>query len=208
MIVDPAGDKDVQAGIGNDQWAMLVVSVRPTLDDMGLCEVYIEDGEAGEMSTSTAQDAATSLYIRNGRITILGVERVGTDSAWLHIKNALTAAGRHIEIKKKDQFGGNLQLLAPAGRSKNYKLESNLAWPLNNSKLYIVDELADEIKAALENETNKFPFFHVDILDALAYVYDILGDKAFSLYFSLESEEEEDEVEEPSYAGRSKCAGY
>ena len=70
-------------------------------------------------------------------------------------------------------------LLSPAGRSKNKKIIDNLEWPLNNSKIHLVDDLPDEIINAIMNETNKFPFFHVDILDALAYVYDILADPEF-----------------------------
>lgn len=209
MIVDPAGDKDVQQGIGNDKWAMGCISIRPTRDDLGLSDVYIEDLTCRAMSTSEAQDAAVTMYARNGRIIMLGVERVSTDSAWLHIKNALSARGRHLQLHKKGQFGGNLTLLSPAGRSKNYKIESNLAWPLNNGKLHIVDDLEDDVLEELESETKKFPFFHVDVLDMLAYIYDILADPALPLYFGEEEEddEEEDEVY-ANFAGRSKVTGY
>ena len=70
-------------------------------------------------------------------------------------------------------------LLSPAGRSKNKKIQDNIQWPLNNSKIHITDDLGDAFMTNLEAECNKFPFFHVDILDALAYVYDILADPEF-----------------------------
>jgi hypothetical protein len=175
---------------------------------MGLSDVFIEDVIYGEMSISQATDAACSMYVRNGRIALLGIERVATDSAWLHIKNALSANGRYIDLKKKDQFGGNLQLLSPSGRAKNYKIESNLAWPLNNSKLHLIEEMSIQFVDALRNECEKFPFYHVDILDALAYVYDLLGDKALQFYFYAEEEELEPIEVADNYTGRSALGGY
>ena len=179
MIIDPAGDKDVQSGNKNDRWAMLCLGVDPVMDDLGLSNVYIEDAIVGQMGSAESQDAACSIYMRNGRISMLGVERVGTDSAWLHVKNALAAKGRYLEIKKKGKYGGNLMLLSPAGRSKNAKIQDNLQWPLNNGKLHYVDDIGDDVVSELRTECDKFPFFHVDILDALAYVYDILADPEF-----------------------------
>jgi len=208
MIVDPAGDKDVQAGIGNDKWAMGVLSVDLIHDELGLCNVYVEDLICRELSTSGAQDAACSMYMRNGRIVMLGVERVATDSAWKHIQNALEARGRYLELHKKGKFGGNLTLLSPAGRSKNLKIENNLAWPLNNAKLHLVDDLPDEYVEELQNECDKFPFFHVDILDMMSYLYDILADPALPLYFATEEEDEEDEGGEEERTGRSAVGGY
>ncbi len=209
MIVDPAGDKSVQKGIGNDKWSMGLLSIEPVYDDLGLSNVFLEDLICAEMSTGEAQDAAVMMYSRNGRIVMLGVERVGTDSAWLHIKNALAANRRYLEMHKKGTFGGNLMLLAPAGRSKNYKIETNLSWPLNNGKLHIVDDLPEEAVNELKSECNKFPFFHVDILDMMAYLYDILADPTLPFYFSHEDEEEdEDNVPYDGDAGRSEWTGY
>ena len=179
VIIDPAGDKDVMSGSKNDRWAMLCVSVKPTMDDLGLSQIYIEDAIIGQMGSSESQDAACTIYTRNGRIAMLGVERVGTDSAWLHVKNALAAKGRYLDVKKPGRFGGNLMLLSPANRSKNKKISDNLEWPLNNGKLHIVDDLDESVLDEIKNECHKFPFFHVDILDALAYTYDILADPEF-----------------------------
>ena len=209
VIVDPAGDKDVQKGIGNDKWSLSCLSVDPCYDDLGLSNVYIEDLIYGEMSIPEAQGAAVAVYTRNGRITMLGVERVGTDSAWSHIKNALAANKRYLEIHKKGVFGGNMMLLEPAGRTKNRRIEGNLAYPLNNGKLHIVDDLPKELLDEVKAECEKFPFFHVDILGNMAYIYDILADPTISFYFAHDEDEDEDEdFYDDSGSGRSKSAGY
>ncbi len=209
MIVDPAGDKSVQSGVGNDKWAHGCISVDPYFDDMGLSDIFIEDIIFGEMSIDEAQDAAVTMYIRNGRITMLGIERVSTDSAWKHIKNALEATKRYLELHTKGKFGGNMMLLSPAGRSKNYKIEANLSWPLNNGKIHYVDDLPDDAIAGIKSECDKFPFFHVDILDMLSYVYDILADPTLPFYFGPEDEEDEDARDElGDYGGRCATTGY
>jgi len=208
VIIDPAGDKEVQSGAGNDSWAMLCVSVRPYVDELGNSDVYIEDGIVSEMGLSTAIDAACNLYIRNGRIALLGIEKVANDTTYRHIQNALTARGRYLEIKKAGKYGGNLLLLSPSGRSKNYRIETALAWPLNNSKLHYVDDLDTDMVAKLKEECNKFPFFHVDMLDALAYIYDILADPTCAYSFGFESEEDEDNGYEEEGTGRNEWTGY
>lgn len=179
VIIDPAGDKDVQSGNKNDRWAMLCIGIEPHMDDLGLSNIYLEDAIVGEMGSAESQGAGCDIYTRNGRITMLGVERVGTDSAWLHIKNALAARGRYLEMKKAGKAGGNMMLLSPANRSKAKKIGDNLEYPLNNAKIHIVDDLDPEVLDWLEQECGKFPFFHVDVLDALSYTYDILADPEF-----------------------------
>ncbi len=208
VIIDPAGDKEVQSGSGNDSWAMLCVSVRPYLDELGNSDVYIEDGIVSEMGLSSAIDAACNLYIRNGRIALLGIEKVANDTTYRHIQNALTARGRYLELKKSGKHGGNLLLLSPSGRSKNYRIETALAWPLNNSKLHYAEDLDPEIVNNLREECNKFPFFHVDMLDALAYIYDILADPTNAYQFGIEEEEDEDGYEDDNDQGRSSVGGY
>jgi hypothetical protein len=209
IIIDPAGDKEVQSGSGNDSWAMLCVSVRPYLDELGNSDVFIEDGIVSEMGLSSAIDASCNLYIRNGRIALLGVEKVANDTTYRHIQNGLTARGRYMSLKKPKQYGGNLLLLSPSGRAKNYRIETALAWPLNNSKLHYVEDLDPELVAKLKEECNKFPFFHVDMLDALAYVYDILADSTNTGVFETEEDEEDEEQNQPMAAGgRNATTGY
>jgi hypothetical protein len=181
IIIDPAGDKDVQSGKKNDSWAMLCLSVELERDEQGNQNVYLEDAIVGEFGLSASTDAACNLYMRNGRISILGIEKVGQSTQYDQIMQGLKARGVYIAIKKKGQQYGNLMLMAPAGRDKNYRIESGLAWPLNNGKLHIVDTVDPDVAAALKGECDKFPFFHVDILDAMAYLYDILADESVVL---------------------------
>jgi hypothetical protein len=192
IIIDPAGDKEVQSGNGNDSWAMLCVSVRPYLDELGNSDVYIEDGIVGQMGLSSAIDAACSLYIRNGRVEILGIEKVANDTTYEHIRKGLVARGRYLSIKKKGKYGGNLLLLSPEGRGKNYRIEAALSWPLNNGKLHYVDDLCDEVVFSFQEECSKFPLWHVDNLDCLAYLYDILADPTSTYMFQTEVDEDDD----------------
>lgn len=175
VIIDPAGDEDVIAKGKSDKWAMLTVSINPDKGDHGLSDVYIEDGIVDFFALNTAISAACSLYRRSGKVSLLAIERVGQSSHYSHVKKALEDDhGVYLGLKKTGVFGGNLLLLSPGNRNKNYRIESALSWPLINGKLHIVDDL--EFKEQIRTECEKFPFYHVDILDALAYLYDILAD--------------------------------
>ena len=207
VIVDPAGDDSVQTGADNDMWAIGCVSVQPCIDDLGMSAVFVEDVIAEKMGLSEAIDAACNLYMRNGRIAVLGVEKVANDTTYRHIQNALRAKGRFLEIKQKGKWGGNLQLLNPSGKSKNYRIESALTWPLNNGMLHLSNSLTNDVQDKIETECNKFPFFHVDILDMLAYVYDILTDPTFSFLPAEEEKEEADDYDDYQL-GRNKSTGY
>jgi len=206
LIVDPAGDKSVQKGTGNDEWAILCLGVKPSMDELGNSDVYLEDIMLDKMGLSEAIDATVQMYMRNGRIQVLGVEKVGNDTTYDHIKKALRAKGRHIEIGKGQRLG-SMVLLAPAGRDKNRRIEAALSWPLNNGKLFYSTAIDPQKIEAIKIEMNKYPFFHVDALDAWAYLYDILANK-FS--FQLEDYEEDEEVaqELSLVQGRSQIGGY
>lgn len=175
VIIDPAGDKEAIMGGKSDPWAMIMVSISPDKDDLGLSNVYIEDIISDTFALDLAISAACSLYRRSGRVSLLGIEQVGQSTHYKHIMDSLKQDhGVYLEIKKANKYGGNLLLLAPRSRDKNYRIESALSWPLTNGKLHIVDDI--EAKSLLQDECDKFPFFHVNILDALSYLYDILAD--------------------------------
>lgn len=180
IIVDPAGDKDVLAGTKSDNWAMLCVSIGMGKGDLGLSDVYIEDGIVGQFALNTAIGAVCDLYRRSGRVSLLAVERVGQSSHYEHIRKALEDDfGVYLSLKKQGKYGGNLLLLSPSGRNKNYRIESALSFPLANGRLHLVDDL--DFLGKLRDECDKFPFFHTDILDALSYLYDILLDSSTPL---------------------------
>jgi hypothetical protein len=54
-----------------------------------------------------------------------------------------------------------------------------LQWPLNNGKLFYSKAIPQKYIDALIEEMNKFPFYHVDILDMLAYAYDLFKEYRF-----------------------------
>jgi len=206
LIVDPAGDETVQKGTGNDDWAIMCFGVRPTMDELGNSDVYLEDVILDKMGLSEAIDAAVQMYMRNGRIQVLGVEKVGNDTTYEHIRKALKAKGRHIEIGKGNRLG-SMVLLAPAGRAKNRRIEAALSWPLNNGKLFYSTAIDMQKIASIKTEMDKYPFFHVDGLDAWSYLYDILANK-----FSFQLEDYEDDENERQdlnlVQGRSAIGGY
>ncbi len=108
------------------------------------------------------------MYMRHGIIQQMGVEKVGLSTTEIHITNALRMRGRRLSID-----AGNLILLKPAGRSKERRVENALQWPLNNGKLHYSTLIAGKYIDAIIEEMQKFPFYHVDILDMWAYAYDM-----------------------------------
>ena len=70
-------------------------------------------------------------------------------------------------------------MLRPAGRNKKKFIESALAWPLNNSKLFYSSLVPSRYIDRLKQEMQNFPLWHDDCLNILAYLYDILRDYHF-----------------------------
>jgi hypothetical protein len=176
MVIDQAGDDDTNITSG-DSWSLGVVGVKPLIDDLGASDVYLLDVMAGPMSHAEAISNIVQMYLRNGMIMQLGVEKVGLSTTEIHICSALRANGRSLSLDNK-----NLVLLRPGGRSKNKRVESALQWPLNNGKLYYSTAIPQTYIDAIIEEMNKFPFFHVDILDMWAYVYDMVKDFKFQTH--------------------------
>lgn len=171
MSIDPAGQSSSSK---QDAWAIIVVGVDPYRDDIGASNVYILDAVIKQMDLIEAMTAICDMYVRNGRILRVGVEKVGMMTMEVHVAKALAAKGRRISIEK-----GNLQLLRPAGRAKDLRIEQNLCWPLSNGKVYMSTAVHQEAKERLKVEMEKFPFWHDDGIDCLAYVWDMLKDYNF-----------------------------
>jgi hypothetical protein len=208
ILIDPAGDDAVTRGKNNDGWAFGCISVEPVMDDLGLSKVFIEDIEYGKMTLDRAIDTGVSIFLRNGRITGLGIERVGTDSTYKHIMDGLSPK-RRMEIKKTEKDSGNVVLLSPDGKQKEYRIESTLAWPWNSGKIHYVTTLPQSVLDEIKSECDKFPFHHVDILDMISYVYKMLEKMKYSYFMQMEVEADEDEeiYSEPQ-TGRSAGTGY
>lgn len=174
MLIDGAGDVGRRVDRKADAWAMMVVGVEPYRDDQGTSRIYILDLLIREMNLVEAQKEAVEMYCRNGRILKLGIEKVAMSTTEIHICAALRAKNRHLSVER-----GNLQILKPGGRSKQYRIESGLSWPLQNGKIHILDTVEMESRVRLQTEMEKFPAYHDDGLDALSYVYDMIKDYRF-----------------------------
>lgn len=176
MLIDPAGNKGKRAdGRKADAWAMGVIGVEPFADDSGASDIYILDLMIEEMDLIRATENAVEMYLRAGRVLKLAVEKVGMSTTEIHIANALKAKGKRVSEDK-----GNLQILTPAGREKAYRIESNLSWPLLNSKIHFLDTIPRAFIERLMLEMDKFPYWHDDGLDMLSYIYDVIKDYRFN----------------------------
>jgi hypothetical protein len=209
VLVDPAGDDDVTKGKNNDKWAIGCLSIEPVMDDLGMSKVFIEDIEYGQMPLETAIDTAVDVFLRNGRITGVGIERVGTDTTYDHIIRGLRAKRRRAEIKKSERDFGNIVLLSPDGKKKTHRIESSLAYPWNNGMIYYVSHLREDVLMAIKDEADKFPFFHVDILDMISYIYKLIEKMKFNFQLQADEDTEDEETYvEQTPVGRSMVTGY
>ncbi len=173
MVLDQAGGDETDK-LSKDLWSFGVIGVEPCIDEIGQSKVYLLDLEADKMSHSEGIEGIVRMYCRNGIIQQMGVEKVGLSTTEMHITNALRAQGRRLSLDS-----GNLKLLKPAGRSKEFRVLSALQWPLNNGKLYYSTAIKKSYIDAVKEEMQKFPFFHVDILDMWAYGYDLIKEYRF-----------------------------
>lgn len=173
MVLDQAGGDETNKQ-STDLWSFGVIGVQPVLDDVGQSNIYLMDIQADTMSHSEGINGVVTMYLRNGIIEQMGVEKVGLSTTEMHISNALKVRGRKLSLD-----AGNLVLLKPSGRSKVKRVENALQWPLNNGKIYYSTEIPERYIDAIREEMDKFPYFHVDILDMIAYVYDMIKEYRF-----------------------------
>jgi hypothetical protein len=172
MVIDPAGDSKDGRG---DAWAIGVFAVdSSSKDQIGQSSVYLIDLVASPLRYENAIEEVVRMYLRNGIIQTIGVEKVGLSMVEGHIANALKQKGRIVSVENK-----SLYLLKPQNRNKVQRIVSALSWPLYNNKLYISTNISSEYVDRLYTEADKFPFWHDDILDIFAYLYDILNDPTY-----------------------------
>ena len=97
------------------------------------------------------------------------MEKVGQSTAELHVQAALKARGKYLSEER-----GNFQVLSPAGRSKEFRILSNLQPPINNGKVIVSEGIPDVYRKKLIMEMEQFPFGHDDILDMLSYAVEMV----------------------------------
>lgn len=174
MTIDGAGDRKATAKRESDSWAFAVCGVVPRMDDLGLSDLYILDLHIEPMDIVSAMKTTVDIYRRNGRILKLGIEKVGMSSTEIHVTNTLRASGIHVSLES-----GSLAVVSPRGRSKETRIEQCLAWPLSNSRIWISTAIPEVHRSRLRLEMEKFPFWHDDGLDAIAYQYDLIKEYRF-----------------------------
>lgn len=173
MLVDPAGERKSDKRQG-DSWAMGVIGVEPYRDDLGNSNIYVLDMLIEPQTEAEAISNVVSMFMRNGQIRQLGVEKVGLSTAETHISKALLARGRSITVENK-----GLVLLRPGGRSKQQRIESALQYPLMHRKIHLSTAIPAAYRERLRLEMNKYPFWHDDGIDMLSYIYDVIKDYKF-----------------------------
>ena len=173
MAIDPAGERKSDNRQG-DSWALVVAGVEPFRDDLGASRVFILDMMVEPMTEAEALDNIVKMFLRNGQIRQLGVEKVGISTAEVHIAKALHARGRAITLENK-----GLVVLRPAGRSKEQRIEAALQWPLLHGKLHISTAVPSAYRERLRIEMERFPYWHDDALDGVSYIYDMVRDFRF-----------------------------
>jgi hypothetical protein len=62
---------------------------------------------------------------------------------------------------------------------------------------------------AIKDEADKFPFFHVDILDMISYIYKLIEKMKFNFQLQADEDTEDEETYvEQTPVGRSMVTGY
>jgi hypothetical protein len=171
MIIDPAGDRKTQTQSSSkaDSWAFGVFGVRPKIDDLGLSEIYLLDGECEPMNHDQAIERIVKMYLRNPWIMRVGVEKTAQSTAEVHIQNALRANNKYISVES-----GTLQILSPKSKNKTARLEGALAWPVNNGRWHYAADIDPKLIARIKMEISRLGFWHEDFIDAMAYLYDVI----------------------------------
>jgi hypothetical protein len=176
MIVDPAGDgARRRGGKRADCWAMWILGMERRLKDRGFFNVYILDGVVAAMRHEDALTWATRLYMRNGIIKQVGIEKTGQSTFDDHLSNALRVKGKNVTVAN-----GRMLIVTPGGTAKTTRIEGALAAPLHNGTIHITDKVSPETKVRLRDEMDKYGASENDDgIDALAYGYRMLQE--FSL---------------------------
>ena len=149
--------------------------MNPQLDDIGASETYLLQLTADRMGHSEAIEEIVRMYMNAGVVRQVGIEKVALSTTEVHVINALKAHGRRISVENK-----SLVLLQPKNRPLAKRVEGALAFPLNNGKLFYSTAINSEAIYKMKLEADKFPFYHADILNVWAYLYDMMADFTFN----------------------------
>lgn len=176
QLIDWAGDN--AEGSKGCSWAVMILGIDPrNTEDIGSNNIYILDGVISPMGTSEAIEEICRMYLRNGILQALCLEKNISGALELHIKEILERRGRSISKER-----GNLILLNPAGRKKDTRIEQAITWSLNNGKIHMLKSISPLFKERLKEEMNTFPYGNKDGIDCLAYFWDVIKDAKLQRY--------------------------
>jgi hypothetical protein len=174
LIVDPAGDDKGKKG---DSWSIILYDIDPKPDEMGASTIYISKAIISPLSESEAPEEIARMYLAGGIIQAVGVEKVALSTTEIHVANALAARGRRVSVDE-----GTLVILRPAGREKKTRILNAVSWPLNNNKIFVSKSVPSAYRDRMRLEMTRFPYYHDDFLDNLAYLYDMIRDLKLNRY--------------------------
>lgn len=176
LLIDWAGDSELNNETGC-LWAFGVIGVDfNDKDEIGNNNIYITDLIIDNFKSTDAIEEIVRMYLRNGILQAVGVEKNAMGLLEYHIVTELKNKGR---VLSKDR--GNLIILNPGQRKKDSRIEQ-ITWPLNNNKLHIVKDIAPVYLDEFIEEMKTFPYGRKDGLDMLAYTFDILKDPKLSRF--------------------------
>lgn len=175
LLVDWADDNPNEADDKKDAWAIGVIGVDPKTDDWGAHDLYICDLFLSPTSTTNAIEEIVNMYMRNGQIQKIGIEKTNQNVLAISVRDALKKRNRNVSYENK-----RLIDLKPAGRKKLHRISDNLMWHFDNGKIYISEKIHPTYRKRFKKETNLFPAWHDDGLDILAYAIDVTKDKTIN----------------------------
>jgi hypothetical protein len=159
--------------------------------------VYILDAVISPMRAEEAPLEIARMFRKNGLIMQVGIEKTAASLVANYVSNIL-AREHHIYLSEEK---GTLVMLRPAGRNKQGRIENALAFPLYNGLMKISTAVPSVYRDRIRMELDKFPFWHDDALDSMAYLYDMIRDFHFEWY------EEEERAPGPQPV-RNATTGY
>ena len=174
LVVDPAGDDKGKKG---DSWSIVLYDINPKPDELGASSIYIIKAIISPLTESEAPEEIARIYLSGGIIQAVGVEKCGLSTTEIHVANALSVRGRRISVDD-----GTLVILRPAGREKKQRILNAISWPLNNSKIFVSKSVPSAYRDRMRLEMARFPYYHDDFLDNVAYLYDMIKDLDLKRY--------------------------
>jgi hypothetical protein len=172
LLVDWAGDNPNEADDQKDAWAIGVFGINPESDDWGTHEIYICDLFVSPTSSTNAVEEIVRMYLNNGQIQKLGIERINSNFLAINVRDALDKRGRAVTYKNK-----RLIDLLPGGRNKIDRIGDNLSWYFDNSKIFINKNINPVYRQRFKREVTSFPTWKFDSLDVLSYSVDLIKDE-------------------------------